>query len=333
MALSQSQQSPTRLLDHSTDPAATTAPDAAARHRIPKQSRSGGPVLGVTAMAAALGATGLSAATAAAAAAPPAPAPSVSAPDGASDAVHQDAALSSLASHTSTAADPGLALAARIQQQADSRRTAAEESARLEAAQEAAAKRAAQAEAAAHEAAAQEAAARAAAEAAAAQAAAEATAQAAAQPVEPSVQQPPVQGEFTLPTSKYTLTAQYGQSTSHWGHLHAGLDFAAPTGTPVTAVGAGAVTSAGWSGAYGYRVIQTLPDGTEVWYCHLSSIAVASGPVATSTVLGKVGATGNAPALLPGGAPSGPHLHLEIRPGGAAPVDPQPWLQQRGVTA
>ncbi|WP_051966780.1 M23 family metallopeptidase [Kitasatospora mediocidica] len=324
MALSQSQQSRTQLLDHSTgaatgplagsDPA---VPDPAPRHRIPKQSRTGVPALGVTAMAAALGATSLSAATAAAAAAP-APAPAVSAPDGASDAAQQDAP-------DPDAADPGLALAARIQQQADSRRTAAEESARLEAAQEAAAKRAAQAAA--------EAAAAARAAEAEAEAHAQAQAQAAAQQAAQPVEQPVAQGEFTLPTSKYTLTAQYGQSTSPWAHLHTGLDFAAPTGTPVTAVGAGTVTSAGWSGAHGYRVIQTLPDGTEVWYCHLSSIAVASGPVATGAVLGKVGATGNAPALRPGGTPAGPHLHLEIRPDGAAPVDPQPWLQQRGVTA
>lgn len=309
MALSHSQQSRTQLL---LDPAA--APDEAARHRIPKQSRTGGPVLGVTAMAAALGATGLSA-TAAAAAAPPAPAPSVAA---------DDTSQGAPAAADDGTADPGLALAARIQQQADSRRTAAEESARLEAAQEAAAKRAQQAEAtarAAELAAAEQAAAR---ESAAEQAAAVQPV-AVVQPVQPVVAVPPVDlGELALPLAKYTL----GAAGSQWEHLHTGLDFAAATGTPVTAVGAGTVTSAGWSGSYGYRVIQTLPDGTELWYCHLASIAVTSGPVAPGAVLGKVGATGN----LAGAGVTGPHLHLEVRPGGAAPVDPGAWLQERGLT-
>ncbi|WP_235502919.1 M23 family metallopeptidase, partial [Kitasatospora sp. Root187] len=232
----------------------------AARHRMPRQPRSGGPLIGVTAMTAALGATAFAASPAAAAPQPPA----VAAADSADQAGQQHL----------LSADPGLALAARIQLQADGQRTAADESARLAAAQEAEAKRAAQ----------------------------EAEAKHAEQ-----------RSAFAAPTTNYELTAHYGQSGSYWSHLHTGLDFAAATGTPVTAVGAGTVTSAGWSGAYGYRVIETLTDGTEIWYCHLSSIATASGEVAPGTVLGKVGATGNV---------TGPHLHLEVRPDGAAPVDP-----------
>ncbi|GAA0678967.1 hypothetical protein GCM10010193_35610 [Kitasatospora atroaurantiaca] len=256
----------TQLLEHPWPQAAD-----AARHRVPRQPRSAGPLIGVTAMAASLGATGFAAAGQAAAATP---APAVSAPDEASG--------------SALAADPGLALAARIQQQADGQRTA-EESARLAAAEEAAAKRAAvrQAEARAE--------------------------------VGPEQAGP---GTFTLPTAGYTLTAHYGQSASYWAHLHPGLDFTAPTGAPVTAVGAGTVTSAGWSGSYGYRVIQTLPDGTEIWYCHLSSITAASGTVAPGAVLGKVGATGNV---------TEPHLHLEVRPGGGAPIDPLEWLRAHGV--
>ncbi|BFV57899.1 hypothetical protein KCMC57_up30030 [Kitasatospora sp. CMC57] len=250
------------LLDH---------PEAA-RHRIPRQPRSGGPLIGVTAMTAALGATAFAAGSAAAepaAAAPPPPAVA--------------AADSSGAEQHGLAADPGLALAARIQLQADGQRTAADESARLAAAQEAEAKRSAQ----------------------------EAEAKRAEQ-----------RTAFAAPTSNYELTAHYGQSGSYWSHLHTGLDFAAATGTPVTAVGAGTVTSAGWSGAYGYRVIETLSDGTEIWYCHLSAIVTASGEVAPGTVLGRVGATGNV---------TEPHLHLEVRPDGAAPVDPLDWLRERGI--
>ncbi|MFJ8039974.1 M23 family metallopeptidase [Kitasatospora sp. NPDC096147] len=282
----------TQLLDH-------PLPPEAARHRMPRQSRGTGPLIGVTAMAASLGATGFAAA-APAAAAPAAP-PAVAAADQpAEDGTPEDRA----AAERPLSADPGLALAARIQQQADGQRTSAEETARLAAAQEAEDRRTAQAR-----------------ELAAAEAAAEAAAQAEAA-AEAEAEKAERAGAFTLPTSGYHLTAHYGQSGSYWSHLHTGLDFAAATGTPVTAVSGGTVSSAGWSGAYGYRVIQTLPDGTEVWYCHLSSITVASGPVAPGTVLGKVGATGNV---------TGAHLHLEVRPGGATPVDPLTWLRGHGL--
>ncbi|MEU3351903.1 M23 family metallopeptidase [Streptomyces sp. NPDC037389] len=129
-------------------------------------------------------------------------------------------------------------------------------------------------------------------------------------------------GSFTLPVASYTLTAGFGQAGNMWSANHTGEDFAAPTGSPVKAVGGGTVTQAGWAGAYGYRIVLTLDDGTEVWYCHLSSMVVTSGKVGTDTVIGRVGATGNV---------TGPHLHLEVRPGGGAPVDPLSWLRGRGL--
>ncbi|MDH6122058.1 M23 family metallopeptidase [Kitasatospora sp. GAS204B] len=297
----------TGLLDH---PGVTADP---ARHRVPRQARAGAPVLGVTAMAAALGATtGLTATAAAAATPTAAPTPAITAPDGTA-ATEQDGT-----------ADPGLALAARIQQQADTRRTAAEEAARLEAAHEAAAKRAAQQ-----------------ALAAAADAAAQAPTAAAQAPVveapaetpadETPVGETPAAQAVTVrpPLAGYTLGTGHGGSP--WAQLNTGLDFAAPAGTPVTAITAGTVSAAGWSGAHGYRVIQTLPDGTELWYCHLASITVPAGPVAPGTVLGRIGVTGNSPSLRTGGAPAGPQLHLEVRPAGAAPVDPAGWLRAHGV--
>ncbi|PHQ50842.1 hypothetical protein BLA24_18995 [Streptomyces cinnamoneus] len=129
-------------------------------------------------------------------------------------------------------------------------------------------------------------------------------------------------GAYTLPVGSYTLTAGFGQAGNMWSANHTGEDFAAPTGTPVKAVGGGTVTQAGWAGAYGYRIVLTLDDGTQLWYCHLSSMVVTSGKVAPGTVIGRVGATGNV---------TGPHLHLEVRPGGGAPVDPLSWLRGRGL--
>ncbi|MEW1719504.1 M23 family metallopeptidase [Streptomyces sp. NPDC093109] len=129
---------------------------------------------------------------------------------------------------------------------------------------------------------------------------------------------------FSLPTSSYTITSTFGQAGSLWssGH-HTGLDFAAPTGTPVKAVHSGTVKSAGWSGSYGYRTVLELDDGTEVWYAHQSSMTVSVGQkVATGDVIGRVGATGNV---------TGPHLHLEVHTAGGTGIDPMSWLQSRGI--
>ncbi|MEU7552877.1 M23 family metallopeptidase [Streptomyces sp. NPDC044571] len=210
--------------------------------------------------------------------------------------------------------DAGEALRHRILQQAESQQDAAQTQARAEA--ERLAQESAAAEAKAKKEAAEKAAedARAAAERAAKEAAeAKAEEERLAKPA----------GSYSLPTSAYTLTSHYGVAGSMWssGH-HTGLDFAAPTGTPVKAVAGGTITSAGWSGAYGYRIVLELEDGTEIWYCHLSSMSVTSGQVGAGETIGRVGATGNV---------TGPHLHLEVRKGGST-VDPLAWLQSKGLS-
>ncbi|WP_407838374.1 M23 family metallopeptidase [Streptomyces sp. DSM 116496] len=219
--------------------------------------------------------------------------------------------------------DAGELLRSRILQQAESQQDAAAAQERAEAervAQEAAAQQARDAQAA------KEAAEKAAVEAAEKDAAEEARraqeAKEAAEAKEKAERAARSAGAFFLPTSAYTLTSHYGDSGSMWssGH-HTGLDFAAPTGTPVKAVGAGKIISAGWSGAYGYRIVLELPDGTEIWYCHLSSMSVTGGSVAGGDTIGRVGATGNV---------TGPHLHLEVRQGGVT-VDPLSWLTARGL--
>nr|WP_223731558.1 M23 family metallopeptidase [Streptomyces purpurogeneiscleroticus] len=128
---------------------------------------------------------------------------------------------------------------------------------------------------------------------------------------------------YTLPVSSFTLSATFGQGGDRWAADHTGLDFAAPTGTPAKAVHGGTITQAGWAGSYGYRIVVTLDDGTELWYCHLSSMVKTSGKVNTGDVIGRVGATGNV---------TGPHLHLEVRPGSDTPVDPLAWLRNHGLS-
>ncbi len=130
---------------------------------------------------------------------------------------------------------------------------------------------------------------------------------------------------WVLPLARgYRLTAGFGECSSLWARCHTGLDFAAPSGTPVRAAAPGTITEVGWAGAYGNRTVQTLEDGTELWYCHLESIGVRLGAEVTAgQEIGRVGSTGNS---------TGPHLHLEVRPGAGDPVDPAAALTAHGVS-
>ncbi|MBD0709272.1 MULTISPECIES: M23 family metallopeptidase [unclassified Streptomyces] len=222
------------------------------------------------------------------------------------------------------AADAGEALRARILQQAEQQQASAD-SAEKEAAEKAAAEKAAaeaQAKADAAEKAAAEAKAKAEAE---AKAKAEAEAKAKAEAKAEAERLARLAASYSLPVSSYSLTATYMQSGSMWssGH-HTGLDFAAPTGTPLKAVHGGTIKSAGWSGSYGYRIVLELPDGTEVWYCHLSSMTVGTGQtVGTGETIGRVGATGNV---------TGAHLHMEVHTSGGDGIDPADWLRSKGLS-
>ncbi|MEU6981576.1 MULTISPECIES: M23 family metallopeptidase [unclassified Streptomyces] len=209
-------------------------------------------------------------------------------------------------------ADAGEALRARILQQAEQQQAAAD-TAEKEAAQKAAAEKAATEAAAKAEAA----------EKAAAEAKKKAEAEAAAKAEAERLAK--LAASYSLPTSSYTLTSTYGEAGSMWSSgYHTGLDFAAPTGTPVKAVHSGTVKSAGWSGAYGYRIVLELEDGTEVWYCHLSSMTVGAGQsVGTADTIGRVGATGNV---------TGPHLHLEVHTPSGGGIDPAGWLRSKGLS-
>jgi len=313
-----------------------------------------GTVLGLAAMAA-VGATGAIGLAAPARAATVSDTLTLSNKGTVSVADHSNDALPAGATAVgSRLLDPGTALAERIRTQSAQQRADADDAARRQAAAAAAAKAEATAKAEAEEraqaAARAEAAAQAEAESRAAQLAAEqavqheqalraeALAQENAQRAAEQARDAEAEqardaeaeqarsaqdlGELVVPVPGAVPGAGFGQSGSYWSHLHTGLDLAAATGTPVVAVGRGTVTSAGWAGAYGYRIVETLPDGTEIWYCQLSSIGVGGGEVTAGQPIGRVGATGNV---------SGPHLHLEVRPGGGEPVDPSVWLAEHGL--
>jgi murein DD-endopeptidase MepM/ murein hydrolase activator NlpD len=138
--------------------------------------------------------------------------------------------------------------------------------------------------------------------------------------------EPVVPEPWVVPVQGYQLTSRFGDSGSYWSSgSHTGLDFAAGVGSPIRSVASGVVVSTAYDGAYGVKTVVRLPDGTEVWYCHQDTQSVAPGQqVRGGQVIGTVGATGNV---------TGPHLHLEVRPGGGDPVDPEVSLHRHRVEA
>lgn len=92
---------------------------------------------------------------------------------------------------------------------------------------------------------------------------------------------------------------------------HRGVDYAAPTGTPIRAAGDGKVVFRGWQGGYGNVVILEHGGRYTTLYGHMSRFASdvrVGGRVSQGQTIGFVGMTGLA---------TGPHLHYEFRVGGA----------------
>ena len=101
------------------------------------------------------------------------------------------------------------------------------------------------------------------------------------------------------------------------GAFHTGVDISAPPGTAVRVTADGVVTQAAWQGGYGLMVEVDHGGGMSTYYAHLSRCYVQTGEgVRLGQIVGAVGATGRATA---------PHLHYEVRIGGA-PVNPYPYL-------
>ena len=114
-----------------------------------------------------------------------------------------------------------------------------------------------------------------------------------------------------------TVTSPFGP---RWGRLHAGLDIAAPDGTPIRAPDAGRVVlmqGIGASGGYGiYTCIQHTAS-MSTCFAHQSRFGTTLGAsVSQGQVIGYVGNTGNS---------FGAHLHFEVRVNGS-PVDPTGYL-------
>ena len=128
----------------------------------------------------------------------------------------------------------------------------------------------------------------------------------------PATQPRAYAGPGKMPTGSPLQSARLASSFGWRPHpitgqrqLHAGVDLAAPMGSPVHATEDGRVRTAGWMGNYGVAIRLDHGGDIETRYAHLSAVAVIVGQdVKRGDVIGYVGSTGQS---------TGAHLHYEIR--------------------
>ena len=128
--------------------------------------------------------------------------------------------------------------------------------------------------------------------------------------------------DAVMPIDGARLTSPFGP---RWGTLHAGVDLAAPMRTPEYAAMDGVVIEAGPASGFGLAVYIQHENGDVSVYGHMDEILVSAGQIVQAgETIALVGNRGQS---------TGPHLHFEIRTGGASgqPVDPLAYLRQRGV--
>ncbi len=138
---------------------------------------------------------------------------------------------------------------------------------------------------------------------------------------------------FPLPAGTWVKTSGFGirvHPITGEQKLHTGVDLAAPSGTHILAAADGRVVFAGAATGYGNLILiqHTVAGRTVVTgYAHMyaDGIHVRVGEsVAAGQYIADVGTSGYS---------TGPHLHFEVRSGGAEsrPVDPEPWLASQGA--
>lgn len=130
------------------------------------------------------------------------------------------------------------------------------------------------------------------------------------------------------PLAVTRLTSRFTHARKHpilgGTRPHLGVDYGAPTGTPVKAVGHGTVTKRGWNGGYGNQIILRHDAGLESMYAHLSGFAQGlkvGQKVRQGQVIGFVGSTGLS---------TGPHLDFRLRQNGEF-INPTKAINPRGA--
>ncbi len=123
---------------------------------------------------------------------------------------------------------------------------------------------------------------------------------------------------FTWPLDQYRKVSSGFTARRDYG-LHCAIDLAAPIGTPIHPVAAGAVIFARYAGTCGYTVWISHADGWRSHNCHLSTIQATHGQnVTPADIIGYVGVSG---------AAGYPHLHLNL----FAPYQPLPPILSKYI--
>ena len=114
-------------------------------------------------------------------------------------------------------------------------------------------------------------------------------------------------GTYQMPIQRYVVTSEWG---GRWGRMHDGMDFGAPTGTPIYASDGGTVVRAGYYSGYGLCVDIDHENGRMTRYGHCSRVLVSAGDmVYQGQEIALVGNTGHS---------FGSHLHFEVRINGVS---------------
>lgn len=128
-------------------------------------------------------------------------------------------------------------------------------------------------------------------------------------------------GPSVVKPAEGAFTSGFGP---RWGTIHQGIDIANAVGTPILSVMDGVVIDSGPASGYGNWIRIQHTDGSISVYGHMETLDVSVGQVVRAG--DKIAGMGNR------GFSTGSHLHFEIHPAGSGPVDPQPWLAERGIT-
>lgn len=111
--------------------------------------------------------------------------------------------------------------------------------------------------------------------------------------------------------SAYIWPTSVRRITQYYGWRHTGVDIAGPVGTPLYAARSGSVikSQCGWNGGYGCYIILDHGGGVQTLYAHASQLYVSVGEsVSQGQTIAAMGSTGRS---------TGPHIHFEVRVGGA----------------
>lgn len=130
------------------------------------------------------------------------------------------------------------------------------------------------------------------------------------------------------PVNVVRISGHYGYRKKHpvlgYGAMHKGVDFAAPTGTPIYAAGDGVVDFIGWKGGYGRFIVIKHNKNLSTAYAHSSRFASGlkkGSRVKQGEIISYVGASGRV---------TGAHLHFEVMVDGKQ-VNPMKFKSQPGV--